>query len=302
MSTSLVFRPGKPEDLPAVQDLCKDVWNGYDYMPRVWKRILEEIGTFIFVAETEEGQMAGFYVLQLFAEESNKTGWWRGVRVGTPFRGQGIASRMLAHYMAEGQKRGLEKLRFATAEDNIPMHKVAERYRFRYISPFTYAGSTEHIAPYVATAGLTTRMLNPNELEIAWEFIINSESWRAGEQLFCDSWNWVKLGQPRLEKLLAEDGVTGCFEGEKLAALALFNVEGSDAESSFFVGWMDGSPAALSDLCLYLYQYATGFEVSISNNPLSFMVVYNEMLKELFRRLKFDLAPGEQMRVYELAL
>jgi RimJ/RimL family protein N-acetyltransferase len=299
---TLNFRPGKPEDLPAVQELCKDVWNGYDYMPREWERLLQETGSTFYVAETEQGQMAGFYGLQLFAEEDNKTGWWRGVRVGTPFRGKGIASRMVAHAIAECQRRGLQRFRYATADDNVPMHNVAERYNFRYVSPFTYAGSSSEIPPYMPASGLTTRPLSTDEAGIAWEFITHSQSWQTGEQLYCDWWSWIKLTLPRLEKFLAENGVVGCFEGEKLEALALFNTDSSGIETSIFVAWLDGRPDAVADLSLYLYQYAVEIGKGVPNNPLSFMVVYSPIIKELFDRLKFDLVPGEQMRVYELEL
>ncbi len=301
MPLTLIFRTGKPEDLPAVQELCKDVWNGSDYMPREWERLLQEPGSTIYVAETEQGQMAGFYVLQLFAEEGNKTGWWRGVRVGTPFRGQGIASQLLGHAISVCKSKGLEKLRYSTAEDNIPMHILAARYNFRYITPYTYAASTSEIPSYTPTPGLEIRPLSPNEQGLAWDFITSSDSWRTAEQLYCDWWNWIKLTPPRLEKFLADAGVMGCFKEEELAALALFDIDKSEIETLIFVEWLDGKSEALADLCLYLHQYAVGFG-GVSSNPLSLMAASSPMINQLFANLKFNLVSGEQMRVYELTL
>ncbi|MEI7556481.1 GNAT family N-acetyltransferase [Candidatus Chlorohelix sp.] len=292
------FRVGKLEDLPAVKEVCKDVWGGNDYIPFVWKERLSEPNSKVFVVEIEQ-QLAGLYCLKAVNESGAKAGWWSGVRIATPFKRLGLAYRLLEHALNVAKQEGMYALCYSTGEDNIAMHRLAERFGFRLVASYSYATGQKSIIPLGESANITFRFLHPNELELAWDFIINSKEWQLDEGFHCDSWTWRKLELQDLQGKLAKNAVTGGFEKDNLKALSMFNCEEWENQHEIFVTWMGGDVQIQAQLAQYLAQNAIAKPVEYS---LVMMLPTNPKLDEILEQTGFMLRFEDRMRLYELSL
>jgi GNAT superfamily N-acetyltransferase len=292
------FRAGKLEDLPAVREVCKDVWDGNDYIPFVWKERLSEPDLKVFVAEIEQ-QLAGLYCLKTMNESGLKIGWWSGVRVATPFKKLGLAYRLLEHTIDIANQEEINVLRYSTGEDNIPMHRVAERFGFRLVASYSYAIGQKNTIPLAENTNITFRSLQPDELKLAWDFIINSKEWKLDEGFHCDSWTWRKLELTDLQGKLAGNAVTGGFEDDKLKALSVFNYDEWENQQEIFVSWMGGDVQTQAQLAQHLVHNAIAKPMEYS---LVMMLPTNPELDKVLEQTGFVLRFEDRMRLYELSL
>jgi RimJ/RimL family protein N-acetyltransferase len=302
LKTQIIYRPGTLEDLPEVREVCKDVWGGNDYIPFVWEERLSDPSQQIIVLEIN-GQIAGFYGLKKVSETGGMMNWWQGVRVATPFKRMGLASRMVEHALELSRREGVNVFRYATADDNEPMHRLADRFGFRLVTRYSYIEKTDNVKPVPPDALQKFRKLETSEIEIAWDFIRQSHSWDKGEQIFCDHWTWRRLEDDRLRDLLGNGEVYGIFSGAEPVALALATYEEwGEKEVSGMGLWLDGEPenvVLLSQHLFHTFQALVKPEVKFY---FGLMVLQEPHFDEAFLKAGFKINPSERMRLYELKL
>ncbi len=131
MSTQ--FRWLKRTDYPRVLEIVHDIWEGDDYVPQVFNKWIQEIGSYVrglFV----DNELVGFSRLKIL---SDKIGWLQGLRVDPREQGKGygkeIARRMVDHCFS----LGLKELWFSTYFDNKSSISIHERLGFTRIGVFT---------------------------------------------------------------------------------------------------------------------------------------------------------------------
>lgn len=293
---TIFFRAGRDDDLPAVQELCKDVWGGHDYMPSVWLEWLARTDLRIYVIEVD-GKIAGFYCLGLQINEVDRAGWWQGVRVSPDFKRQGLAGRMLEHAIEESRALKLERLRYGTGEPNVAMHRVAERYGMRYVAPYSYFRAKADFQ--VQPRSDNSRTLRPEEFQTAWKFLESSTDWQRGEGLHCDAWTWRKI-DPEMVKTRIEKGwVYGHFQNESLTALALTEQDDQPEVNGIFVTWLDGSFEGMTELTRYL---GAQQPLEDESKQLEMMLYRDEVRDQFLKDLGFESDPSDWMRVFELRL
>lgn len=295
------IRAGTIEDLPQIRKLCRNVWEGHDYIPYVWEEWLQTPGYQVWVFESK-GQLAGFYCLIPFIGEQHRqhrASWIKGVRVALEFRRKGIARLILEHAIKISTEQHFEVVRYATDHDNTPMHILADRLGFRYVGLFSYLAAPPLTESSEAFANC--RPMRLDELQTAWDFIQRCPTWEKGEGLYAVVWNWRDLELPLLKTQIERNLVFGCFEKNELTALAIAHYNSGDEEVS--VGWLDGSLPAVENLSRYLQQKAT--ELTNLTDPekkvLMMLALKDEKRDELLqKKYNFDFDAGE--RVYELKL
>lgn len=324
-TNAITFRPGQSEDLPLVKELTKDVWGGHDYMPYVWNEWLAQPNNRIYVLEVN-GVVAGFFSLELLSSRNGKYGWWQGVRVATPFRRQSLAAKMLEYTIAESRRLGLTRLRYATGEPNTAMHRLGERYGFRYLAPYTFLVGSRLEKAESAPAGV--RPLEPNEFELAWNFIqasvkrqtANTElllrqlvligepdtqpspNQPSSEAIHCDYWTWKDLEPETVQEFLKLGQVYGYFEGNQLEALALLRFQREDDNNWSFVTWLDGSQKGMAQVARYLHLEANREASPKQENVIDLMLVRDDTRDQFLQEQGFKLYPDDRMRLYELSL
>jgi GNAT superfamily N-acetyltransferase len=126
-TTELTLRPVRPTDRDRVVEMTKDVWEGRDYIPRVFDRWASDAGAAFQAAEIE-GVVVGVQRLRPYAPGLV---WYEGLRVATEHRRQGIARSMLAAAIDEAREQGFHEMRLATRD--LPAVRLFESAGFQRI-------------------------------------------------------------------------------------------------------------------------------------------------------------------------
>ena len=124
-TTELTIRPVRPADRDRVMEIAKDVWEGRDYIPRVFDRWVSDAGAEFQAAEVE-GVVVGVQRLRPYAPGLI---WYEGLRVANDRRRQGIARAMLDAAIAEAHEQGFHEMRLATRD--LPAIRLFESAGFK---------------------------------------------------------------------------------------------------------------------------------------------------------------------------
>lgn len=152
MSESISYRRAKPEELPAVVELCMLVEEQHEkYWPLRWQRReglhegylwwlrkrLEEPKMFVGVAveDAAGGGVVGMILVTINEEIPIYTyreyALIQDMAVRPEYRRQGIAQRLLAEAAAWAKGHGLNQLRLLVADQNPDARKAFEKAGFR---------------------------------------------------------------------------------------------------------------------------------------------------------------------------
>jgi GNAT superfamily N-acetyltransferase len=161
-SQGLTLRPMRPADRPRVMEICKDVWDGHDYMPRVFDAWVADAGSTFHAAELD-GVVVGLQRLRPYAPGLI---WYEGLRVASTHRRQGIARAMLAAALAEAKDQGFREMRLATG--NAGAAQLFEAAGFiRLVDARWWRGTR-------IEGGEPARMPDPSEAQKLWSAVAKS--------------------------------------------------------------------------------------------------------------------------------
>ena len=126
--SDLILRPVRSADRDRVMEITKDVWEGRDYVPRVFDRWVSDAGASFQAAEVE-GVVVAVQRLRPFAPGLM---WYEGLRVATEHRRQGIARAMLEAAIAESREQNFREMRLATRD--APAVRLFESMGFKRLA------------------------------------------------------------------------------------------------------------------------------------------------------------------------
>ena len=126
----LYFRELTYDDISAVKDISKDIWDGYDYVPDVIEKWLQErkcmnYGTFTDEQKTE---MVGFGRVKLY---NKNIAWLEGGRIKASYQRQGIGRKQLGYAINYAYKVGAKVAQYDTSSKNYGSISLAEYYGFK---------------------------------------------------------------------------------------------------------------------------------------------------------------------------
>lgn len=93
--------------------MTSDIWEGHDYIPRVFDDWVAD-ATAAFQAVEVEGVVVGVHRLRPYAPGLM---WYEGLRVATTHQRQGIARAMVESAIAEAREQGFAEMRLATENE-----------------------------------------------------------------------------------------------------------------------------------------------------------------------------------------
>jgi GNAT superfamily N-acetyltransferase len=108
----LLLRPVRPADYDRIVEITEDVWEGHDYIPRVFERWVADSSASFQAAELE-GEVVGMQRTRPFAPGLV---WYEGLRVASSHHRRGIARAMLAAAIEEAREHGFRQMRLATRD------------------------------------------------------------------------------------------------------------------------------------------------------------------------------------------
>jgi GNAT superfamily N-acetyltransferase len=109
-SADLTLRPMRAADRERILEISRDVWDGHDYLPRVFDDWLADAGATFQAAELD-GVVVGVQRIRPIAQG---VVWYEGLRVASTHRRQGLARTMLGSAIAESREQGFREMRLAT--------------------------------------------------------------------------------------------------------------------------------------------------------------------------------------------
>jgi len=161
-SEGMTLRPIRPADRPRVLEICRDVWDGHDYMPMVFDGWVADSASTFQAAELD-GVVVGLQRLRPYAPG---VVWYEGLRVASTHRRQGLARWMLAAGIAQAKDQGFVEVRLATGNTNAV--RLFESTGFRRLLDVRWWRGTR------IEGGEPARMPDPSEANKLWTAVEKS--------------------------------------------------------------------------------------------------------------------------------
>jgi GNAT superfamily N-acetyltransferase len=124
-ATDFALRPVRPADFDRIVEITQDVWEGHDYIPRVFERWVADSAASFQAAELD-GEVVGVQRTRPYAPGLV---WYEGLRVASSHHRQGIARKMLESAIQEARDHGFRQMRLATRD--LPARRLFESAGFR---------------------------------------------------------------------------------------------------------------------------------------------------------------------------
>jgi GNAT superfamily N-acetyltransferase len=153
------MRPVRPSDRDRVVELTQDVWDGHDYIPRVFDDWVADASA-AFQAVEIDGVVVGLQRLRPYAPGLV---WYEGLRVASTHRRQGIARTMLDSAIAESREQGFSEMRLGTANPHAV--RLFESVGFERLVDVRW-----WVGPRVE-GGEPARIPDPSEAERLWSAV-----------------------------------------------------------------------------------------------------------------------------------
>lgn len=127
------IRPVKIEDRARISEISSKIWDGYDYIPSIFDKWIEDKGE--FSALLIDDLIVGFAKISVLKE---RVLWLEGIRVDQDLKGKGYG-KILAQYQIQlAKKMGFDKLELATFVDNVESLSIIERQGFERVSSYKF--------------------------------------------------------------------------------------------------------------------------------------------------------------------
>jgi GNAT superfamily N-acetyltransferase len=157
-----VIRPVRPADRERVAEITRDVWEGRDYVPRVFDDWVADSSA-AFQALEVDGVVAGVHRLRPYGPGLI---WYEGLRIASTHRRRGLARAMLESAIAEAKEQGFKEMRLAT--QNTPAANLFESAGFQRVVDLRWWR-----APRME-GGEPARIPDPATAEKLWPAVLRS--------------------------------------------------------------------------------------------------------------------------------
>jgi GNAT superfamily N-acetyltransferase len=242
----LNVRRAEADDKPAVVEFCSRIWEGWDYLPRVYDRWLEDPRGAFLVAELNGRPVGTDKITVLSPGEV----WLEGLRVDPDAQGKGVARAINRRAMEIIAGLEPRTVRFGTVSDNQASRHMGEKDGFRLIV------ECQRMVSQMLTGELPPEMTaGQDELDAVMEFLKGSENYQRMKGLFAWGWTFKQMSRDFIGDVLAQQGVLAIRKGERLEALAIFLPQRHGPR--FCLGYIDGGGEHMAQL-VHFFRVAAG--------------------------------------------
>ena len=176
-SPQVVCRPALARDQADVNEFCKGIWSGHDYVPDVWDHWFKDPHGILAVAEYN-GHAIGCAKISLISEGQ----WWlEGFRVDPKYQGLKVGSQIHNYVTDWWQEHGDGTVRLMTSAENTAVHHLCEKTGYL---------KTQEVCGYAAgPIDMATDNFRPaTDTTEAAAFAMQSESLKLTGQLIDFGW------------------------------------------------------------------------------------------------------------------
>lgn len=239
---TLEMRSARPGDREVVLDFCAQIWEGHDYLPRIWEDWLHDPAGPLLVALWDGRPVA----VDKITLHSPHEAWLGGMRVDPACRGRGIAHALTGYCLRWLEARHVPVARYTTASDNEPIHRISAHFGFRRV-----AVVRRFVCPLQeGMPRAVPRVLTPDEEALAWNAMSGSAFLVSTAGLFGQGWTWWRFTRERLRAHIRRGEVLAWGEGRPLAlAIVIPHTGPTFLRLEMLVGPREAGLAMLQALC-----------------------------------------------------
>jgi hypothetical protein len=257
--SSLIIRRAEVSDKPAVVEFSSKIWEGWDYLPRVFDRWLKDPRGAFLVAELDGRPVGTDKITVLSLGEI----WLEGLRVDPAVQKQGVALAINRKAMEIIAGLNPRTIRFATVADNLASRHMGEKDGFQLLfecrrmvagepdekpNPEFVVETTvglaaesngepaaESSAEQTVDSEPAARLsagpgqeaspepaVGPEDLDAVMDFLEGSENCRRTRGLYAWGWTFQEMSREFIAQVLAREGALAVRTGRRIEALALF--------------------------------------------------------------------------------
>jgi len=124
------FRELTQDDIPAILDISKDIWEGEDYIPHVIQEWLQDENCMNYGTFTDESKtnLIGFGRVKLYNKD---IAWLEGGRIKVSYQGKGIGKKQLNYAIEYAKKIGTKVAQYDTGSGNFASISLAKYFGFK---------------------------------------------------------------------------------------------------------------------------------------------------------------------------
>lgn len=127
-----MIREYRVEDHPEIVEICKDIWDGNDYLPHLINSLVDDPTCFPTVL-IDNNQIMSIVNLRLYSKE---IGWSEAMRTRPEYRGKGYATKLQLAQLEQAKELGCKEIWLSTDGDNTATKIMLERMEFTEYSLF----------------------------------------------------------------------------------------------------------------------------------------------------------------------
>lgn len=236
------FRRAEAQDKARILEICEQIWEGHDYLPKIidhW--LIDRQGEFTVMVE--EGQVMAVGKMTLVEP---KVGWLEGLRVAPEARSRGLAKKMTKYYLEKGLAQGLDQLRLCIYFDNQPSLRLARIFGFKCIADFFHCQREVDLTGQLSP-GVDQLHSDDQDYSEVLALLQAAPQKRAGDNLLGYGWLFKKLSS----ELLVEEAEQGHIyflreDGSIQAAVLIYPDYSKD--QSLYIPLITGTENGIEEL------------------------------------------------------
>ena len=215
ISFPVTCRTALGRDTRDVLELTRNIWEGHDYIPYVWRDWLLDPEGRLLVAELR-GRVVGLGKLSYPGSDD----WWiEGLRVHPEFQGRKIARQLHMSLLAAWEELGGGVLRLSTSSSRFAVHHLCQDTGFSKIAEFSFLAARS-----LAEAPGKHRRIIPDELELAFVCAQQSPALKRMAGLVNVDWRWTSLSREIVMQAI-QDGKAWWLGDQKGLILAWEDID-----------------------------------------------------------------------------
>lgn len=201
----IILRVLKHEDYEDVKEICKDIWDGTDYLPSLFHGWVDAPqGCFMGAVDTDTGKVIGTSKYSVLGDGS---GWLEGMRVHKDYRGRKLA-KLLTESVLTAAKEDLaagkiSRIAFSTHISNVESVNMMKQYGFVIEQQHILAlKEFEHLSPDIKASDFDVK-----PWDISYKEFVNLPFTRRRDGIFHIAFCFEKPSRKFFEYLKEHD----CF-------------------------------------------------------------------------------------------
>ncbi|MFO7991561.1 MAG: GNAT family N-acetyltransferase [Thermoplasmata archaeon] len=217
--SELMIEKVKPEDKDEIIELSSKIWEGHDYIPKVFDDWAADGG---FYKGVLKGKIVG---VDKYTRHSEKVIWLEGLRVHPEYQKKGYGREI-----AEGVRDILEEeedyevLRFMTAKGNVESIHMAEKAGFeKVVDLYSLRWRREEGERRGAKIG-NIEMVEESRMDEVWEMIRGSDEFRENGGFYIPNWTAYDMDKELVKREIEKKKCFGFFIDGGLDALSFYDL------------------------------------------------------------------------------